>query len=154
MTSSATINRILKDEKNFLGCFSHSSLSTLNISYSQLPKYLIININTCKKTNGHWVVLYMSNEKECFYFDSFGEKVTNNNLKNFISIRYSSVIYNDLILQSVSSKTCGLFSIIFVQSVKTKEDYAKFLKKFSVYKLKLNDTIAYNMLNMLNTKKK
>ena len=143
MTSSSSINRVLQNNKDFLGCFSYKNLPV--VQSIDFPKYLIINTSG-SKTDGHWVVVYLYSEKECFYFDSFGRKVTNKNLKKFLGSMYKFVYYNTAQIQDFDSKNCGLYSILFVKNVKTLQDYCKFINQFQISNLKSNDVIAQKLL--------
>lgn len=148
MTTSTQINKFLQFNSQFLGCYSHSQLSDL-LFPSSLPKYLIINTSSSQTKTGHWTVLYLKNLRECFYFNSFGIKVLSKHIKKFLSQLYKFVYYNDIQLQSLTSKNCALFCIYFIQNVKTKKDYLRLLKRFNNINLKQNDCLVVRFVSNL-----
>ena len=70
------IERLLEDNYSFIGCFPHDQLKHIkrktNIS-------IIINTANSKSIGEHWVAMRMTNN-ECFYFDSFGVEIINENI--------------------------------------------------------------------------
>lgn len=142
MTSSSEINQILKLNSHFLGCYSPAQLpSSLPSSF---PKSLIVNTISSHQKIGHWTVVFMRNEKECFYFNPLGGKLLCANLIKFLSPLYSFVYYSDIAIQSLSSKNCALFCIYFIENVSSKRDYIRLIKRFSHENLKQNDNFMYN----------
>ena len=132
-----------------MGCYSHTKLPNLTKScISHFPIYLIIN-TSCRKRGGHWISLFLKNKNEAYHFDSFGKGVKKENIKYFLILNgYSSIMYNNVNIQDISSKTCGLFCIQFVKHVKSKTSYLKFLKLFDTSNLKKNDLIVKLMLEL------
>ena len=149
MTTSSQINKILQSNDQFLGCYSPTQLPKI------LPsprKYLIINTISSKIKLGHWTVIYFKSKTQVFYFNSFGGKLMNENIKKFLASRYKFVYYNQSQIQSFKSTNCAFFCIYFIQTVKCKHDYARFLKLFNTRNFKENDNILYKL--MYNTRKR
>ena len=142
MTTSQEINQWLIFQKDYLGCFAHNKLP---IFPKKFPKYLIVNTSG-RKNGGHWVALLILNKDQILYFDSFGRRVTNENIKKFVS-NCNDLFFNSTCLQHMKSKLCGLFCILFVKLVKNKKDYKNFLKCFNNnVNLRHNDKIVVRML--------
>ena len=136
------IENILHKEKNFLGCFASDQLPSIPSSF---PKSMIINTDTANSSGEHWVALVLK-KKCCFYFDSFGLPVMNNNILNFLSDNYKKFTYTNVCIQSASSDYCGKFCIAFIKHVHSKYSYDTFIKQFNFVKLYKNDLIVENIL--------
>ena len=139
---------MLRNNNEFLGCFSHSKLIPSALLVPSLPKYLIINTNSSRTRVGHWVVIYMKSANEAYYFDPLCEKQPrmNKNIKKFLFSVYTNVNCNAFSIQSKTSSSCGLFCTLFVQSVKTRDDYINFISMFKRVHLKKNDKIVTKLL--------
>ena len=59
------IEKKLKKDKQFIGCFPYDSLPNFP---QDLPAKLIINTGASTTVGEHWIALLM-NPKKCFYFD-------------------------------------------------------------------------------------
>ena len=92
---SFEIERLLNYNYSFIGCYPHDTLPHIkrksNIS-------IIINTANSKRIGEHWVAMKMTNDK-CFYFDSFGVEIINENIKKFAKI-YKNVIYSARCIQN------------------------------------------------------
>ena len=122
MTSNFRIHKILKDHSNFMGCFHVRDLPPFP---SKFPTKIIILVR------GHWVSLYLKNEKECFYFDSFGGKIKNKKIIKYLYPHYSYIIFNSMKIQHNKSILCGLYCTSFIKCVHNYSNYKKFLRLFS-----------------------
>ena len=131
------IERILRKDKQFIGCFPIDSLPTFP---QKLPAKMIVNTGASSTKGEHWVALLL-NSKRCFYFDSFGLPVLDNEIHRFLSQCYKKIIYSNKCVQKYSSEKCGEFCIKFLERVKDKKTYIKFLKHFCDYNLSCNDRI-------------
>ena len=120
------IERLLDYNYSFIGCFPHDKLKRIkrksNIS-------IIINTANSKSVGEHWVRMRMTNDK-CFYFDSFGVEIINENIKNFTKI-YKKVIYSERCIQNIKSEKCGEFCVAFVNNVHCVETSKSFINSFS-----------------------
>ena len=137
MTSNWTINYFLQYENYFLGCFHINNLPPYP---HQLPASMIIF------SEYHWSSLVLQDEKNCLYFDSFGLGIEDGNLTDYLKPYYNKIIYSRLKIQHDKSISCGLFSILFIQLVHSKQDYKCFLSLFSKKSLIINDKIVYKLL--------
>ena len=103
------------------------------INYHKLKKKynisLIINTANSKNVGEHWVAMRMTKDK-CFYFDSFGMEIINENIKNFAKI-YKKVIYSERCIQNIQSEKCGEFCVAFINNVNCVESYKNFINSFS-----------------------
>ena len=120
------IERLLDYNYSFIGCYPHDILPHIkrksNIS-------IIINTANSKRIGEHWVAMKMTNDK-CFYFDSFGVEIINENIKKFAKI-YKNVIYSARCIQNIESEKCGEFCVAFINNVNCVESYKNFINSFS-----------------------
>ena len=64
--SNIFINNLLKDYKNFIGCFSKDQISLINNN-----KSIIMNLQNSNQPGSHWIALKRV-KNSIFIFDSFG----------------------------------------------------------------------------------
>ena len=142
------INRLLVNEKKFIGVFALDKLPKKRIDR---PASLIINTDISNKKGDHWVSLVLD-KNQAYYFDSFGLQIIDKQILQFLSMqKFRKVTFSNKCIQSISSDKCGLFCVLFVKLVKDKKKYKKFLDMFFDKQLVLNDNliVEYLKLNML-----
>ena len=133
--NSSEIEKILADDDQFLGCFP---LDMLPAFPNQFPRSMIINTDVASMPGEHWLGLVLGKYK-CFYFDSFGLPILDENIKSFLKKRYNSACVSDKCIQATSSELCGKFTIAFVTYVRSVSQYNKFLSIFDNKNLQKND---------------
>ena len=103
--SNIFINDLLKDFKNFEGCYSKDQIPLIENN-----KSLIFNLQNSDQKGSHWVSLSRKNN-DIFIFDSFGIGDIPNKLykiyKNY------NIITNICRIQNINSNLCGLFCFLF-----------------------------------------
>ena len=139
--STLQINNYLKHNPEFIGCYP-SDLIPKNKSR---PCSIIINTDNSKSSGEHWVALYLTHES-VFYFDSFGLPILEMDLINYLKPYYDYVIYSKKCIQDITSTACGIYTIAFVENVKNRTTFIKFLNRFNSDKLKSNDEIVFKYL--------
>ena len=137
---SNEIEDILSYDKNFMGCYASNQLQSFPSSF---PKSLIINTATADKGGEHWVAIVM-HRKQCYYFDSFGLPIINENILQFVC-KYKKVTYTDVCIQNTFSDYCGKFCIAFIKYVHGKHSYNEFIDQFDLVNLYKNDLIVENI---------
>ena len=80
-----------------------------------IPHALIINLDKADGPGTHWVAVYISSFGDLTYFDSFGVPPFIPNIERFIRLNSRRVFYNNVTLQSLLSKTCGLWTVYFIE---------------------------------------
>lgn len=95
----------------FYGAFPCDLAPTL----TTYPASMILNTDPHNKPGEHWVALYFDQNKQCDYFDSFGMK-PQENIQNYIDIYSTKFNYNNTLLQSFTTTTCGQFCMYFLFS--------------------------------------
>ena len=118
--SNIFINNLLKDNKNFSGCFSKDRMILLDNN-----KSLVYNLQNIYQNGSHWCSITRRNNT-IYIFDSFGIGEIPSEIyeiyKNF------KIITNIYQIQDITSILCGLYSILFIfYDVKNKNDLINFL---------------------------
>lgn len=135
MTSNYYIEYLLQSETSFLGCFHINNLPPCP---KTLPASLIIY------RDKHWTSLKIVDNELCLYFDSFGERVHDIKLINYLSSTYQYIIYNSVQIQHDLSDKCGLFCVLFIRLVTSLSRFKDFVQLFDKYNLYYNDHILAN----------
>ena len=122
--SNIFINGLLKDYKNFIGCFSKDQIPLIENN-----KSIIINLNNSDEPGSHWIALKRVNN-DIYVFDSFGiGYLPICILKVFKNFKIITNIYR---IQDISSNLCGMFCILFIlYDIIGKNDFIKFLTLFN-----------------------
>ena len=149
MTSAHQLNSWLKRNDKFMGSFSSEKLPKFPKS---LPKSLIINLRVKNKKIGHWVGVILKRE-ECLFFDTYGRKVMNNKVINFLSPHYKYVVFNRRKIQHNKSKKCGEFTFVFINSVYSRCDFNYFINLFYKCNILKNDQLILFIMNKIIFKK-
>ena len=138
MTSNIQIEEILKDQKQFIGCFPIDKIPSLNKNDS-----IIINTDSQNEEGTHWMGLKITSKNLCLFFDSFGEP-PNINVINSLSKKFTKLVYSSMQIQSVFSNKCGEFSMQFICMVNDRKSFNNFLSQFDHKNLLANDFITEN----------
>ena len=138
---SFEIENLLKNDAWFMGYYPHDKLPTLKYKANGS---IIINTGDSGTEGQHWVALKMTKNK-CFYFDSFGLYIVNENIRKFVS-KYGKVTYSNICIQDIRSEKCGQFCVAFVKIVNNVKSYNNFIEMFNHSRLYLNDFIVHDLL--------
>ena len=130
---------ILSEDKTFIGCYRHDILP--KIKY-KVDCSVIINTSGYNTEGEHWVAVKMTKNK-CFYFDSFGVNIVEENIKQFVC-RYDKVLYSNICIQDIRSLKCGEFCIAFIKIFYNISKYKRLINMFSESKMYLNDFIVHD----------
>ena len=121
--SNIFINKLLKDYKNFIGCFSKDQIQLIKNN-----KSIIINLQNSNQPGSHWIALKRVN-KTIFVFDLFG--IGYLPIGIFKVFKNFKIITNIYRIQDITSNLCGLLCILFIlYDIKSKNDFIKFLTLF------------------------
>ena len=115
----------LKHCKDFLGVFP----SDIQPVVKNLKSFSIIfNESEHDEEGSHFVCVFLKNGK-CYYFDSLGLKLENENiitfLKKYINVK---VIENNIQIQSFESLFCGYYCLSFLIFLSKGFDIRKYFK--------------------------
>ena len=99
----------------------------------------------------HWISMFISDNNEPFYFDSFGCQAPNSILK-YMRKTKKKISYSNRVIQNIRSSICGLYCLGFLCWMNNKpvnynyiDWYEKFLDSFDDDCTK-NDTILKSIL--------
>ena len=87
-------------------------------------------------------------KNKCFYFDSFGVPIINNEIKIFAK-EYNEVIYSNKCVQDITSVKCGEFCIAFINNVDSVDSYKKIISMFYP-EIFINDFIVSDLVKQKN----
>jgi hypothetical protein len=108
--------------KYYNGCFPSDKLQ----QPFKYPSALIVNEDPSFLPGTHWVAIYLKNQKEAYYFDSYGRDPIKP-IQHFLSY-YEKTIKNTKKFQSPLSNTCGLYSIFFIIKMSQGISFNSFIK--------------------------
>ena len=138
---SFDIEHRLSSDPTFIGCYPHDTLPKLR---KRQICSVIINTGDSGTLGKHWVAVKMTKDN-CFYFDSFGLGIVNENIMTFVS-NYKKAIYSDICIQDIRSKKFGEFCIAFLENVNSTDHYDSFINIFSDCDLYMNDFIVNDIM--------
>lgn len=110
----------------------------------QLPLLLISNLDSSHQKGSHWTTVFISKQNIGIYFDSFGRSPPEE-IESFLKKHTESYEHSDVQIQSISSKSCGLFSAVALVSFYRNESLKLFLSNFSPINTYLNEKIIKSM---------
>ena len=106
------INSVLGKFCCFIGTYGRDEIPDVK----KRPAAIVINTALAHEEGEHWVALYINEDNECLYFDSFGLPPMHKEIQEYISRQSCSLKFNTVTLQTPASfsKTCGHYCIMFV----------------------------------------
>ena len=115
--SSKKINKFLKNEPKFLGCYAQDELKSISIQ--SLPASLIVNFDNSFSSGTHWIALRISKNK-LEIFDPLGFNVQRwpnipHHLLDFLhkfSLHRNIRISREI--QPLKSTLCGFYCVFFI----------------------------------------
>jgi hypothetical protein len=72
--------------------------------------HAILYENPDKSDVGHWTICLRRNDGTCIYFDSYGSKLKNKNLKKILKQKYKTIQYNPHQYQQWGTNPCGRYA--------------------------------------------
>lgn len=139
--------RSYQNQNIFKGVFPCDSMP----NSFRLPAAFVINLSPHDEPGSHWVALYISENGNAFYFDSFGMKPTNYHINSFLKMHAKKVVFNKKQLQHISSNKCGQFCCVFIVAILKNCSIDALLNRFGI-NLYVNDFTLENMYNYLKIK--
>ena len=140
---SLEIVRILKQDRftkhYFRGVFACDQLPT---RYVPRPSAFVVNTDPSNKPGQHWVAIYITQNGEGEYFDSYGQRPTLPPIKSFLKKNATSTTYNHRPLQGPLSAVCGQYTIFFLLQWYRGLSMSKIIRLFSSDKM--DNDIAVN----------
>lgn len=131
-------------EPIFKGVFPRDGLPNRNaLSY---PACCIANYDPKGKPGTHWVAFLLTGKDngQDEYYDSYGLPPLVEEFNDFLGKKY---LYNDVMVQSLEAKTCGLHAVHFLQRRMSGESMKKIVTSFDPDGLLKNDLLVVNALS-------
>lgn len=114
MMNSIQLDEILKRNQStssiFIGVFARDELPSI----SNYPCCFILNTAKRSDPGQHWIAFYFDSNKNCNFFDSYGNHPSFFKLMDFIKKYSTNLIYNKKVVQSWTSMNCGYYCILFL----------------------------------------
>lgn len=99
---------------------------------TKFPAGLVINTDSHIEPGEHWVSVFIGEDRNPIYFDSFGLPPLHLDLIKFLNENsHSHWIYNKLTLQHPESKSCGIYCIQFLKDIFKSRSIEHFQSYFS-----------------------
>lgn len=114
-------------------------------SIISLPFLAIVNLSCRNESGTHWIGIFIDNNRNGYYFDSFAIQPRNKFIITFLKSHAKRFAYNVRQIQHISSKKCGQFCCGFAISLLKNVSIHDFLNKFGS-NLFVNDLIIENMM--------
>ncbi len=139
------INELLSEYDCFIGTYPRDLLPKEKIKIR--PCALIVNTDESSKPGEHWLAIYLNANGTAEYFDSFGFMPMHNDIIKFLlRNNIKSLIYNPNQIQSITTKTCGAYCVLFVKFKCLNYDFCDLMNCFSNNKYKNDVKIFYSLL--------
>lgn len=101
------------------------------------------NISKSNTDGTHWVALFKSKDMTYIeFFDSVGNDIKFYSLINKFSLQFPYVLQNVNRIQSLTSRLCGNYCILFLLMRSKYVSYESFLSLFHINRLRMNDFIV------------
>lgn len=97
----------------------------------EVPIAIVCNTDDHTRPGTHWVAMYIDENREGVYFDSYGfPPVSKHHLQRLVK-NCKNLRWNDRKLQSIDSTCCGQYSIMFLYHMCRGYTLQRFLQFFS-----------------------
>ena len=126
------IQKDYQNESRFNDDYSRNNLSKIK------DGAYIINFDEYESIGTHWIALYV-NAKNVTYFDSFGIKYIQTEIKKFS--RYKNIITNFYRIEAYDSIMCRYFGIGYFNFILKSESLLEYTNLFSPNEYKKHDNV-------------
>ena len=127
------IEKCLHKKSNSLGVLACDELPSRQIR--KLPAVLIVNTDPSTLPGAHWLAIYVTEDREGYFFDSFGNSPNfegfPGNILSFLSKNCRKITYSVRQVQDISATTCGEHCIYFLSNIQKGYSYERVLNMYS-----------------------
>lgn len=110
----------------------------------RFPCALVINTDVAARPGKHWLAIYIDCFRRGVFFDSYGFEPRHPALIDFLQRHTVYWRFNDIQIQSLLSKKCGLFCLYFLYQQARGLTLQATLKPFDRLRLEKNDRYIVN----------
>lgn len=97
--------------KSFLGVFPCDAVP--NFKRKKEKMYMIFNLSKHDEPGSHYIAVVIF-KKRAYYFDSYGKKLTNYYIKNFLKSLGLQIFYHTEKIQPQNSIFCGFYCLSYL----------------------------------------
>ena len=126
-------------KNNFLGVYPCDSYPLKFLMLENAS--MIFNLSPHYDSGSHFVSI-LKKSNLIYYFDSFGKKLTNTDIKTFLKKGKFQIKINNVKIQDFNSHFCGLYCLAFLIYSQRNNKPFTFVKIFDKNNLKNNDKIV------------
>lgn len=95
------------------------------------PTGMIVNMDNHDDPGSHWVAIFVNGQGNGVYFDSYGLPPSNAHHLQSLRRNTKSFVWNTHQLQSLTSKVCGQYCIMFLDCMSRGLSLRAFCKQFT-----------------------
>jgi hypothetical protein len=110
--NSLQIKEILQNNRYSKGLFKGVFPSNNIPSFNVFPYCLVANTDKYGDPGSHWIAIYVNNNENAEYFDSFGEE-PNKDIALYLK-QFKNTIKNKSKIQSIYDNSCGAHVIYYI----------------------------------------
>lgn len=137
--NTANIKRALQGlSARSVGCYAADRIP-FNLS---LPAAFVANTHPNYKPGEHWVAVYINNDGDGTFFDSYGEPPTVEHHRHRLRRWCRRITYNKKRLQSLESEVCGEYCVMFLHHMCSGGDLQSFCSFFTGDTYRNDDIVA------------
>lgn len=130
-----TITNLVNEDRRlariFRGVFAADTLPAFLSSCTSHA--FVVNTHPHYKSGEHWIAIFITPFKKAIYFDSFGLAPWQPEICKFIQNNSLTLVYNSTPIQSLISRTCGLFCVYFLQAMSKGASLTQMLSAFNPF---------------------
>ena len=142
MMDGKDIDRILSQdimsEKMYQGVFPVDALP-LDPPLLHTPACFVINTDKASGPGEHWQAVYIGADHTGQFFDSYGLPPMDPLLLRFLKRHCMYYVYNERMLQSLTSPYCGYYCVYFVMMKARGQSLSQMLRPFDAVQPWYND---------------
>lgn len=118
------IDALMRNAPSYRGTFSRDTIP-------DVTGLMIVNTDPSHLPGTHWIAIFIDPRRQRGeYFDSFG-RPPDEHFNNYMNAHCSNWIYNKRQLQSIVSKYCGYYCVVYCLLRSAGKDMISFIKIFS-----------------------
>lgn len=119
----------------------------------QRPAMVVINTEPSHKAGAHWLAIYITTERQGYFFDSYGHPPSYSEfpetILRFLEQHCIDVVHSTQQVQDPSSTACGQHCVFFLYNMQKGVSYQKFLKMYGG-NLPRNDEKVYAFVSHIH----
>ena len=139
------INKLLKNELSFVGTFPRDNIPFV----AQRPSSFVVNTDHSTFNGQHWIAFHVDKKNVIYYFDSYGRKPIDNEIKATLR-RYTNkpIKFSDMWIQGTMSDVCGEYCVLFILYMNRGFSMQHFLNQFSPSDTHFNDQLVRTIVRL------